>query len=277
MTVTDQGSRTLRLAPAAGALGAVVEGADLRSVDAAGAARLRALLLEHLVLAFPGQNGLTDEEQVRLMLHFGAPYIHPIARGAGVTELRVGHIVDDAEHPPFQDKYHTDVSWDPEPPSFGCLRMVERPPAGGDTIFSNMYAAFDALSPAMQRALDGLTAWHDSGDQVAFRSKSGDAAMDAAAALVPGATHPVVGIHPETGRRFLNVNPSFTRRIEQLTAAESRAVLDLLFAHVTSPNFQMRWTWTIGDVVIWDERCTQHYAVADYYPNRREVARVNVR
>jgi taurine dioxygenase len=263
--------------PVAGALGLVLEGVDLRTVAADRAAALRSLLLEHLVLVVPGQGAMTDDEQVRLLLHFGEPYIHPIARAAGVSELRAGHIVDDADHPPFQDQYHTDVSWDPEPPAFGCLRMIERPPTDGDTIFSNMYAAYETLSPAMHRALEGLTAWHDPGAGTAFRSKSGDAATDAAAALVPGASHPVVGVHPETGRRFLNVNAAFTRRIEQLTQAESDAVLGMLLAHAANPNFQMRWTWTNGDVVLWDERCTQHFAVADHHPHRREVARVNVR
>jgi taurine dioxygenase len=275
MTVTETG--TLRVTRAAGALGAVVEGVDLSAADDALAAQLRSLLLEHLVIVVPGQSALTDEQQVALMLRFGEPYLHPIARAMGHTELRAGHIVDDVDHPPFQDQYHTDVSWDPEPPTWGCLRMIERPPAGGDTMFSNMYAAYDALSPAMQRALEGLTAWHDPGEGKAFRAKSGDAATDAAEQLVPGASHPVVRRHPETGRPFLYVNRGFTRRIEQFTPAESRAVLELLFAHTEHPNFQMRWTWSVGDVVIWDERCTHHFAVADYYPARREVARVNVR
>lgn len=276
MTTTDPAA-TMRITPVAGTLGAVVEGLDLRSVDEATVTTLRSLLLDHQVLVLPGQHQLDDEAQVALMLRFGEPYLHPIARAVGQTELKAGHIVDDAEHPPFQDQYHTDVSWDPEPPTWGCLRMIERPPAGGDTLFVNMHAAYEALSPAMQRALEGLTAWHDPGEGKAFRSKSGDAATDAAEQLVPGASHPIVAVHPETGRPHLYVNRGFTRRIEQFTPAESRAVLDLLFAHVEQPNFQMRWTWSVGDVVIWDERCTQHFAVADHYPSRREVARVNVR
>ncbi|MCB0994843.1 MAG: TauD/TfdA family dioxygenase [Acidimicrobiales bacterium] len=277
MAITESGPDTLRVTPAAGALGAVVTGLDLRATDESTVAALRELLTEYLVVVVPGQHELTDEAQVALMLQFGEPYLHPIARAMGQTELRAGHIVDDVDHPPFQDQYHTDVSWDPAPPTWGCLRMIERPPMGGDTMFSNMYAAYDALSPAMQRSLEGLTAWHDPGEGKAFRAKSGDAATDAAEQLVPGASHLVVQTHPETGRPYLYVNRGFTRRIEQYTPAESRAVLDLLFAHSENPNFQMRWTWSVGDVVIWDERCTHHFAVADYYPNRREVARVNVR
>jgi taurine dioxygenase len=268
---------TVRVVPASGTLGAIIEGLDLRGGDADTAAQLRRLLIDHLVVVIPGQHDLTDEEQLALMHRLGDPYLHPLARAAGQTEPRTGHIVDDADHPPFQDQWHTDVSWDPEPPTLGCLRMIERPPAGGDTLFASTYAAYDTLSPAMQQALEGLTAWHDPGEGKAFRSKSGAALTDAAEALVPGASHPVVGVHPDTGRRYLYVNRGFTRRIEQYTEAESRAVLELLFAHCEQPNRAMRWRWSNGDVVIWDERCTQHFAVADHFPARREVARVNVR
>jgi taurine dioxygenase len=184
MAVQDH-STSLVTRPISGALGAAVDGLDLREVGAEGATALRSLLVEHLVLVFAGQQDLTDDEQVRFTRLFGGPYIHPLARAMGVSELRAGHIVDDVDHPPFQDQYHTDVSWDPEPPTFGCLRMIQRPPSGGDTIFSNMYTAYDALSEPMRASLEGLTAWHDSGDQVAFRSKSGNAAMDAAAPWWP--------------------------------------------------------------------------------------------
>jgi taurine dioxygenase len=267
----------LTITRAAGSLGAVVDGLDLTDVSPDGLGRIRQLLDEHLVIVVPGQGHLTDEGQVQFMLGLGEPYIHPIGRARGVTSLTAAHIVDDADHPPFQDSYHTDVSWDPEPPTYGCLRMIERAPAGGDTIFANMYRAYETLSAAMQRMLEGLTAWHDPGlGAEAFRSKAG-ASFDDAAQLVAGASHPVIGVHPATGRRYLYVNRSFTRRVEQLHERESAALLGMLFDHAESPNFQMRWHWTNGDVVIWDERCTIHSAVADHYPARREVARVNVR
>jgi taurine dioxygenase len=139
-----------------------------------------------------------------------------------------------------------------------------------------MYAAYDALSETMKRCIEGLSAWHDMGEGKAFRSKSGDAATDMAAELQPGAEHPVVGVHPVTRRRFLYVNRGFTRRICGLHKNESDALLHCLVEHATSPNFQVRWNWTAGDVVLWDERCTQHFAVADFFPQRRETARVNV-
>ncbi|MEO5842022.1 MAG: TauD/TfdA family dioxygenase [Acidimicrobiales bacterium] len=265
----------LTVRPAAGALGAVVEGPDLsRPLGPDGVDQLHRLLLEHLVLFFPGQD-LDDDRHLQFALQFGEYYTHPIAQAANLG-ARAGHIVDDADHPPFQDEYHTDVSWDAEPPTFGILRMIDRPSSGGDTIFANMYTAYDRLSDTMKACLDGLTAWHDMGEGKAFRSKSGNAATDKAAELQPGAEHPVVGVHPVTGRKFLYVNRGFTRRICGMHKNESDALVRCLVDHTTNPNFQVRWNWSVGDVVLWDERCTQHFAVADHYPQRRETARVNV-
>lgn len=267
----------MNVSPVAGHLGALVTGIALPAAGPSEIALIKSALTDHLVLFFPDQGAMTDEEQVEFGLQFGGPYFHPIARAAGSTEFRAGHIIDDVDHPPYQDKWHTDVSWDPEPPIFGILRMVDRPERGGDTIFVSGYAAFDALSDAMKSALEGLTAWHNLGDEVSFRSKAGDEIVDKTLALVPGANHPVIGIHPETGRKFINVNAEFTSHINEMTKAESRAILEFLVEHCANPNFAVRWNWTLGDVVLWDERPTLHYAVADYYPQRREVVRVNIR
>lgn len=261
--------------PIGGALGARIEGLDLRCIDRATREALHSLLLEYKVLVFPRQQ-LDDTSHLRAALAFGEFYVHPLARVMGRGEPSVGHIVDDADHPPFQDQYHTDVSWDPEPPTFGMLRMIDRPAVGGDTIFANMTLAWERLSETTKALIEPLRAWHDMGEGKAFRSKSGDAATDAAARQVPGAEHPVVGIHPRTGKRHLYVNRGFTRRIVGLPADASRALLESLYTHCESPNFQIRWTWSPGDVVLWDERCTLHYAVADHFPQRREVGRVNV-
>jgi len=267
----------MNVTPVAGHLGAIVEGVDLASASATEIDELKTALSEFLVLFVPDQGAMTDEQQVEFSLNFGVPYFHPISRAFGATEFKAGHIVDDVDHPPYQDKWHTDVSWDPEPPTFGSLRMVELPDRGGDTVFASTYAAYDALSDAMKSALDGLTAWHNLGDETAFRSKAGDEIIDATLKLVPGANHPVIGTHPVSGRKFINVNSEFTSHINEMTRAESRAILDFLVDHCKNPNFSVRWNWTVGDVVLWDERPTLHFAVADYYPQRREVIRVNVR
>lgn len=257
------------------AIGARITGVDLRDVGDTDLAAILQALTEHLVLFFPGQD-LDDPAQLALIRRFGADYVHPIARVNGLTEGTVSHIVDDEEHPPFQDQWHTDVSWDPEPPTYGMLRAVDIPERGGDTIWASTAAAYDALSPTMQEILAPLTAFHDMGAGQAFRSKAGSALTDQAGALVPGAEHPVVRTHPASGRRYLYVNRGFTRHIVGLAPAESDALLELLFRHCEQPAFQVRYEWSPGDVAIWDERPTLHFAVADHYPRRREMARAVV-
>lgn len=260
----------------AGHLGAEVHGIDLREpLDEARTDQLRGLLDEHLVLFFPGQD-LDDDQQLAFALRFGEPYLHPIARANGAVTAGCEHIVDDAEHPPFQDRWHTDVSWDVTPPAYGTLRAIDLPPKGGDTIWASAYAAYDALSPVMQRMLEGLDAHHTMGASRSFLSKAGPEAVARTLEAFPGAVHPVVGTHPSTGRRYLAVNREFTQSIVGMEPEESDALLGFLTTHVTQPNFQLRHSWTVGDVAIWDERATQHFAVADYVPARREMGRVAV-
>src|SRR5690606_6070307 len=199
-----------------------------------------------------------------------------IGRAMGRTEAGVERIVDSVERPPYQDRWHTDVSWDTEPPIYGTLRAIDIPPRGGDTIWVDTRAAYDALSSVMQRVIEPLEAWHDMGAARAFTTKAGADIVARTREQFPGAAHPVVGVHPRSGRRYLNVNKEFTSRIVGMTPEESDGVLRVLVDHVTNPNFQMRYQWAVGDVVIWDERCTQHFAVADYLPARREMGRVAV-
>ena len=264
----------MQVQPLNPAIGARITGVDLRDLDDAAFAALQDALTEHLVVFLPAQ-ALTDPDQLALIRRFGGDYVHPLARAAGIAESTVGHIVDDAEHPPFQDQRHTDVSWDPDPPTWGILRAVEIPERGGDTMWASTYAAYDALSPTMQQMLEGLVAFHDMGRGTAFRTKGGEEMTRKAAELCPGAEHPVVRTHPVTGRRHLYVNRGFTRRIVGLRDAESDALLNFLFGHCEHPAFQVRYAWAEGDIAIWDERPTLHYAVADHFPQRREMARTN--
>ena len=266
----------LTVEPTGGRLGASVEGLDLsRPLSAEVVAGLRGLLDEHLVLHVPDQD-LDDDQQLAFALQLAGPYIHPLGRGR-TTEPRCEHIIDDVDHPPYQDEWHTDVSWDDHPPTYGVLRAVDLPPRGGDTIFASTYAAYHALSPVMQQLIQPLQALHTMGAGRAFVSKAGAELVAQVREQFPGAQHPVVGTHPGTGRPYLNVNPGFTESIVGLHDEESEALLGVLFAAAASPNVQYRHRWSPGDVVIWDERPTHHFAVADYLPHRREMARVNVR
>jgi taurine dioxygenase len=269
-------STTIEAEPRAGHLGADVRGVDLRvPLSGRDLAELRRLLDAHLVLFFPDQD-IDDDQQLAFALRFGDPYVHPIARAGGTTTARCEHIVDDPEHPPFQDRWHTDVSWDLTPPTYGTLRAIEMPDRGGDTIWASTYAAYDALSPVMRQVVEPMEALHTMGASRAFIAKAGKEATARAAEAFPGSVHPVVGVHPRTGRRYLNVNREFTASIVGMTEDESAALLGFLTHHVAEPNFQVRHSWTVGEVAIWDERATQHFAVADFMPARREMGRVAV-
>ena len=262
--------------PIGGVLGARVADIDLREPLANGERdELYKHLLEHLVLVFPGQS-MEDTHQMEFLAPWGRPYIHPIGRVAGGVEAKVERIVDDEEHPPYQDKWHTDVTWDPDPPILGTLRAIEMPARGGDTLFASMYAAYDGLSETLRDRLEGVCAWHDMGPGQAFKSKAGVELYDRTKEQFPGTERPVIAVHPDTGRRYLNVNKNFTSHLVGFDRAESDAVLGFLYDHATQPNYTIRYEWTEGDVVLWDERCTQHFAVADHYPQRREMARLTV-
>jgi taurine dioxygenase len=274
--MTKSALTALKVRPLGGYIGAEVTGVDLREpLPDAALAEIRQLLDEHLVVFFPAQ-ALDDDQHLRFALGFGEPYIHPLGRTAGRTSAGVERIVDSVEHPPYQDKWHTDVSFDPYPPVYGTLRAVDIPSKGGDTVWASMYAAYDSLSPLLQELIAPLSAVHDMGRATAFITKAGANLVARTREAFPGAEHPVVGVHPSTGRRYLNVNREFTARIVGMHPDESAALLRLLTDQATNPNHLVRYSWTPGDFVIWDERVTQHFAVADYLPERREMARVAV-
>ena len=268
---------TFDVRPLTSVLGAEITGLPrVDTIDDETLAGLMAAVHEHEVVFVSGQDDLDDDGHLAFMLRIGAPYVHPLARVNGITDAIVEHIIDDADHPPFQDRWHTDVSWDLEPPRIGSLRPIDMPASGGDTLWASATAAYDALSPKLREQLDGLTAHHDIGSGEAFKSKGGEAIFEMARELLPDTTHPVVGTHPVTGRRFLYVNKQFTRRIVELEPNESDALLGFLADHVVQPNHCLRHTWSIGELCLWDERTTQHFATADHFPARREMARVAV-
>ena len=161
------------------------------------------------------------------------------------------------------------MSADEEPPLGTILHLHQVPPQGGDTLWANMYAAYAALSPSLQALLERLTAQHAAD----YTGVYGDHPPQRE---FPRAVHPVVRTHPVTRRKALFVNSSFTKRIQELSVHESRALLDFLFEHVKHPAFQCRFHWEAGSVAMWDNRCTQHLAVWDYYPDTRRGLRVTV-
>ena len=236
-----------------------------------------AALYEYQVLAFRNQF-LDDETHVAVASFFGAPQIHPIAQVVGVTSP-VGEIADSATKLPDREGWHTDAPFMPQPPRVAVLRAVHVPPWGGDTLWASMYAAYDALSPIMQTVLDGLRVKYPP-QQGLFdyvQAHLGDEVAAKVRELVgDGAEHPLVCTHPKTGRRALYFARGFADSIVGMHADEGVILWPYLESLATRPGIQCRWRWHDGDVVMWDERATQHSGAADHSGQDRVLRRVLV-
>jgi alpha-ketoglutarate-dependent taurine dioxygenase len=245
------------------AVGAVIEGVDLGEALAPQIVRLlRQALLEHGVLFFRNQN-LSDAQMKVFVSHFGTPIPEPFAQAEKQRDP-VGQS-DFGRTRRSTSVWHSDTTFVTEPPAMTVLRAVRPPEFGGDTCWSSMYAAYEALSEPIRHLLDGLTAVHSI---VPVLQRMGSSAVGRGEVneRSHGAehVHPVVRVHPETGRKALFVNEGWTTRIVELEPAESACILALLFEHFKSPDFMMRWHWVADDVAFWDNRSVQHYAVPDY-------------
>ncbi|MDG9855432.1 taurine dioxygenase [Pseudomonas nitroreducens] len=270
---------TLSIEPISPALGAVVSGVRLADpLDDAAQRQIEQALLDHHVLFFRDQP-LTPSQQANFAARFGDLHIHPIypsspeQREVIVLDTAVTDVRDNAI-------WHTDVTFLETPALGAVLAAKQLPPYGGDTLWASGIAAFEALSKPLQQLLDGLTATHDiskSFPQERFGATDADLArLEEARRKNPPRSHPVIRTHPVTGRKALFVSDGFTTRINELEPAESRAILDLLFAHFARPEFTVRWRWKENDVAFWDNRVTQHYAVDDYRPQRRVMHRATI-
>jgi len=229
-------------------------------------------LMDNLVIFFRDQN-LTADQHKDFGRRFGKLHIHPNAPKLVEShpEILVIKADENSKHVAGEE-WHSDVSCDAEPPMGSILYMHE--PAGnggGDTMFANMYAAFEALSPSLQRYLESLSAIHDSMKAHTHRKRG-----DGADRTFPQSEHPVVRTHPVTGRKLLFVNRGFTTRIVQLKRNESDALLEMLFRHIETPEFHCRFRWQKHSIAFWDNRSAQHQAMFDYWPNRRYAHRVTV-
>lgn len=280
----------LSVTPLSSVLGARVEGVRLADpLDDATLAAIRTALLEHLVLVFPEQR-LDGEQQHRFASRLGRPEPHPVTRHLG-GEATLVRIDDQLIAPPDRTAkphldhlaahgaWHTDYTFHREIPTFATLRAELVPPVGGDTLWSSTIAAYEALSPNMQRWLAELRGVHWHGPHFARNfgiEKQGHDAIARFEQAFPPVEHPVVIRHPETGKRALFVNPSYTVRLAGLEASESEALLGFLFRHLTQPRFHLRHHWSIDDLVVWDERATVHLAPTDFHPHRRCLVRVAV-
>lgn len=268
---------TIDVQPIAGALGAVIGGVDLAgALPEATLHEIRRAWLEHLVVFFRGQT-LAPADLLAFARRLGTPVEYPFVGGIdGFPEIiAVTKLPEETVN--FGGIWHSDTVYLERPPMATVLVAREVPPFGGDTMFANMYAAYAALSPGMQQLLDGLRAVHSSAladvsktreDRIREHGTGSDEEYVA--------EHPVVRTHPETGRRALYVNVAHTVRFVGMTEEESRPLLRFLFAHSVRPEFTCRFSWQVGSLALWDNRCAMHNPVNDYHGYRRSMHRISL-
>ena len=266
---------TLTATPLTRRIGAEISGIDItRALTPAQRRDVERALLDHQVILFRDQP-FELEAQKAFGRNFGELHIHPGAPGPlGHPEILRIHADANSTYVAGEG-WHSDVSCDLAPPLGSILHLHTVPPSGGDTLFASMYAAYDALSDRFKALLDGLTATHD-GEHV-YRGRYRNLGADAAGRQYPRASHPVVRTHPATGRKALFVNPGFTTHIDGLPRGESAALLAFLYAHSQKPDFHVRFRWRPDSVAFWDNRCTQHLAIWDYFPDVRSGYRVTIK
>lgn len=265
---------SITVAPVAAALGAEIHGVDLSEpLDDATIKEIRSAWLEHKVLFFRDQD-IDVEQHKAYARRFGDLHVHPVLqqmKDQGHPEVVV--LESSAERPYVAAGWHSDVTFEREPPMGSILRAVKVPDVGGDTMWASMYAAYEALSDAMQQLLSGLRAVHSGSG---FR-RIGTVEQVAELEQNETTAHPVIRTHPETGRKLIFVNSGFTRQIEGMKPRESTALLSFLYDHLSSPDFTCRFHWRKNSIAMWDNRCTQHRVLADNLGGCRRMERVTLK
>lgn len=279
------GYQTITVEKTTGSLGAEISGVDLsKPLGNSAAAEIRQALVDHLVIFFRDQR-ITPEQQLEFSRLFGpvyqVPYVRPMEGYPDI--IAVLKEADEKKISTFGNAWHSDFSFLDEPPMASILYGIEIPSHGGDTLWINMYEAYEALSPGMKRMLKGLRAMHNgrpygmggvpkdlrTSRSIGIERNNPEADREIA--------HPVVRLHPESGRKALFLNSIYTGRFEDMSEAESRPLLDYLHQHCLRPEFSCRFRWQPGSLAVWDNRCTLHYAVNDYDGSRRLLHRTQVR
>jgi len=270
-------STQLHVEPLAGAIGAVVTGVDLADLDDATVAELRAIWLEHLVVFFRDQT-LDADAFLGFARRWGEPVRYPFVKGFDTHP----EIIEVAKLPHetvnFGGIWHSDTVYLEQPPMATMLLARELPPYGGDTMFASMYAAYDALSPALRELLDSLEAVNSSALADVSKTREDRIRDNGAPAEEQHflSCHPVVRTHPETRRKALYVNPAHTASFAGMTEEESRPLLEYLFRHATRPEFTCRFHWEVGSLALWDNRCAMPNPINDYHGFTRRMHRITL-
>ena len=254
MTAIPESWQVTRLT---GALGAEITGPDISNASNSDIEAIKTLLLEHQVIFLPDQSPAV-EAHIEFGKQFGALEGHPNL--SSESELPAEIFELKATRGGVADEWHTDLTFQEQPALMSILHMVKCPDTGGDTLWTSLYSAFDELSEPMQYLCEGLSALHDAHPHNHPEQTS---------------IHPVVRVHPDTGRKALYVNEHFTRRIVEMNAGESDALLSYLTRWVGSPKFTVRYSWQPGTIAIWDNRCTQHFVLNDF-DGERIIQRVTI-
>jgi taurine dioxygenase len=271
------GTGTIAVTPIAGSIGAEISGVDLAAeLDDDTVAAIRAAWLEHLVVFFRDQE-LTPERFLAFARRIGEPVEYPFVKGIDgfpeiITVRKLPH-----ETVNFGGIWHSDTTYLERPPMATLLVAREVPPRGGDTMFANMYGAYETLSSGMRRLLDGLRAVNTSALADVSKTRE-DRMRDAGAGDERDyvTEHPVVRTHPETGRKSLYVNVAHTERFVDMTVEESRPLLEHLFAHAVRPELTCRFQWRVGSLALWDNRCAMHNPINDYDGFTRTMHRITL-
>lgn len=283
MTQTRRNYRHIEVSPIAGALGAEIGGADLsRPLDETVLSEIRSAFADNLVIFFRDQT-ITPEQQKTFARHFGDLHVNDfIPKLDGHAEIQV-IAKEPHQRTNAGGTWHSDVTYKRAPALGSMLYAKELPPYGGDTMFANMYLAYETLSAGMRTLLQGLRAEHSAAENFARRAAeaaeaggTGLSGFEYSETVEQVAIHPVIRTHPETGRDALFVNSVFTKKFEGMSEAESAPILNYLFAHIARPEFSCRFRWSEGAIAFWDNRCAQHLALNDYHGYRRYMNRVTI-
>jgi taurine dioxygenase len=267
------GYQTIEVRKLTPIIGAEIFGADLsKTLGNQQYEEIHLALMENLVIFFRDQT-ISVDQQKDFGRRFGKLHIHPAAPKGLEQHPEILVIrADEKSKRVAGEEWHSDVSCDPEPPMGSILYLTTVPPdGGGDTMFANMYRAYETLSEPLRKMLEGLTAVHD-GEHV-YRGRYG---MKDEGRVFPRSEHPVIRTHPVTGKKLLFVNRGFTTRIVQLKRDESAAILEMLYRHIETPELHCRFKWQPNSIAFWDNRCVQHHALWDYYPAKRYGHRVTI-
>jgi taurine dioxygenase len=280
--------RRIEANPIAGALGAEIGGVNLAKVDDDTFKEIKAAWLEHLVIFFRDQS-ITPEQQIAFAKRFGQIHHHPFMKSMEEHPDILEIIKEEGDTKAFGEVWHTDQMFNPKPATATILYAKETPDAGGDTLFANMYLAYETLSEPMKALLAGVKT-HNVGDRKKLMDAdkigvspdgrySGNQKMSAKVRdpgdLQTESTHPIVRTHPETGRKAIYIS-NHTQTLDGFKPAEARPIIEFLRAHAVEPEHTCRFRWQVGSMAIWDNRCTQHRALNDYPGKRRRMHRITI-